>query len=745
MALRPIGRAERMWCAVALGVALATVLGPAIPVPAVGAASAAPATPTPPQPRTVTLDPEVGASSWYQVVTGADGRSSLYVGRLAAPTYRVIDAPSPVRVVAVSGRDWPRNVVAWWREDGRTVIEVAWDEGSVYPVARIRPSISALTTSPDGRWVAFSTVRPDGTDGGVWRRRISRYGSQDVERLASAQGMVVSRLLYDVERKALLLAGTTREGAVVVRAVSLETGQAGDISVDAGASVVGILGDELVLGRRAADGSSGPPFQLRDLTTGAIRTVGEGEGSRAMVVAHNALVWESSGPGGFQSIEMLAVGDPAPRTAWTGTEPSATASVHLVDASDSAGVGLAGRVALFPGSLPFHLAPDAGSATSGLVVNLADATMATVPPIAPPILEGPPWRPTLIARDDRFMSVDDVSPYQGGFLAVGKIGDARRWMTWSSPDGRRWTMRPFPLAPDTGGSGRLFAHGRRVILVVSDVSSRHGPSRIRIWTSDDGVAWDPVPVGPQFGIGSTRDPETASGLVSVRDIGRLHGRWVISGAFCIEGCSRWYLWTSRDARHWTRHALPQHLGPDRASGISDVVIGRGRLLGTRWVSVNHSIAERQAVASPDGRHWSILGHWPDSDFSAVVDGPDGLIVVGRRDDDHPSLVVWRSVDGRSWEQVYADPLQWGIDAVAASGTRIVIAGRAMVNAEGEDYATAALVSDDGRSWQRSLGWFMPMSVYLQTAAIAGDHVVILGQTQAGGGSPLGWHATLGNR
>ncbi len=95
----------------------------------------------------------------------------------------------------------------------------------------------------------------------------------------------------------------------------------------------------------------------------------------------------------------------------------------------------------------------------------------------------------------------------------------------------------------------------------------------------------------------------------------------------------------------------------------------------------------------------------------------------------------------AWETVYRDSLRWGIDDVVASGQRIVVVGRAMVNEGAEDDATATLTSRDGRTWQRSLGWFIPMNVYPQTAAIGGRTAVFLGQT-TGRGFPLGWRAML---
>ncbi len=127
-----------------------------------------------PAPAVVPLDPELGASLWYQVVTGEDGRAALYLGRLAdAPTYRLIEAPAPLRAIAVPSSYGPRAVLAWWREDGWSVVQEAFDDGELLPVLRNRPPISALALSPDGRWLFWATARPDGTSSGVWRRHLS--------------------------------------------------------------------------------------------------------------------------------------------------------------------------------------------------------------------------------------------------------------------------------------------------------------------------------------------------------------------------------------------------------------------------------------------------------------------------------------------------------------------------------------------------------------------------------------------
>ncbi len=178
--------------------------------------------------------------------------------------------------------------------------------------------------------------------------------------------------------------------------------------------------------------------------------------------------------------------------------------------------------------------------------------------------------------DDRFRSVIDIVAYRGGFLAVGIVGSGRRWVTWSSRDGRSWTMRPFTVAPGAyAGPSQLSVHAGRLVM-AGNRESADGSSHIAVWTSDDGVRWDAVRTARSSGWAPPPTRRRRRRMPASGDVGGSMAGGSMSGAFCIEGCYRSYLWTSADGRDWTRAGMPRHIGPDRASGIEDVIVGRGR-------------------------------------------------------------------------------------------------------------------------------------------------------------------------
>jgi len=461
-----------------------------------------------------------------------------------------------------------------------------------------------------------------------------------------------------------------------------------------------------------------------------------------MLTRDGWLAWETPGPDGNRSILTVATPAAEPDVVWTLDPTDGAPSLHLVGATTDTGYGGQGWVALFPAGRPYQ-GPDADPAASaGTFVRLAQPGVATVPAVLPPLRQGQPWFPIL--ESEQPMAIDAATHVFDGWLAIGRTGYERTFRLWHSSDGRTWTERggPIPVGAEIG-TLHLYSRGRTVILAGGE-DGGDGPNRVRIWTSlDAGRSWTAVPSGPLFGAGPAGPAEIAYANASVRDIGRLGGRYAVVGMFCVESCQRPTLWTSRDLRTWTRTPLRPRVGDAAPDYLTNVTIGRDRLLATFWPDDASGPGTRLA-SSPDGRRWADLGPTPDTEgFPEVVDARGGLTIVGSVGDGGPAT-IWRSKDGRSWAQVYQDTSAWGVRDVAVSGgwsPSMVVIGVAEVEPGTEDMRNAALVSIDGGPWERSAGWMTPSNSRADVAVFGGNEVVVLGSSE-GGGYPAGWRTEL---
>jgi hypothetical protein len=128
--------------------------------------------------------------------------------------------------------------------------------------------------------------------------------------------------------------------------------------------------------------------------------------------------------------------------------------------------------------------------------------------------------------------------------------------------------------------------------------------------------------------------------------------------------------------------------------------------------------------------WSELPVSGAGTFTAVADGPGGLVAVGagRRLDDPP--VVWHSADGTAWTEV-SGPWEPGdvVVSVVAHRGRFVAAGYAL-DTTADDMAAGARpqlwVSGNGVSWGELRAAGLPPEGAITRLAVAGDRLVALG-------------------
>jgi hypothetical protein len=281
---------------------------------------------------------------------------------------------------------------------------------------------------------------------------------------------------------------------------------------------------------------------------------------------------------------------------------------------------------------------------------------------------------------------------EGLVVAVGRLdADAA---TWSSTDGRTWTLGPPPEGRQRALMQSVAAWEGGFVAGGIAFDAQFSAATATFWWSDDGVSWHRAPALPEFELGT--DSEGRQFGVS----GLAHGSngWVAVGS--AQDGPR--VFRSTDGRAW-------HLGADLGSesDVDDVVAapsgyvaagGRGGILDSgsaaTWWSADGDAwgqpvmldgAGLVAIAVRDGTFvavgggpaaWTSTGErswaWaPDQTtlthgtMTDVAIGGLGISAAGR-DECRPGvecIVAWRSIDGMSWSRVEL-PMVGAADRIA---------------------------------------------------------------------------------
>jgi hypothetical protein len=344
-------------------------------------------------------------------------------------------------------------------------------------------------------------------------------------------------------------------------------------------------------------------------------------------------------------------------------------------------------------------------------------------------------------------------------------------------DGPTTGIDPLPVAFTTalapGPSAWTALHWRRLALddplglIVSiqrwsrgfvAIGSVEAPPASPVWTSGDGMRWDPLVFGTSTtfwpGLAILGVAERATRLVALTE----------TIEYCGEPCAPTYelpvvSWTSTDGRSWTPHLLPQGwlAGPSGqrplfAGGPAGLVVASpgpaarvatsadgvdwrlvsanafpagfvlDGLTGTtagyvavgRWTT-SGTLGSAAALWSTDGRRWartptflptssrvgSGVGSTEGSAAVSLLVGPEGIVALGR-DPATAATIWWHSPDGRRWSALPDFP-PLGPSTCGGYGCgldpdgALVGDGQRFVALRGGP-AAAAWVSGDGRSW-----------------------------------------------
>jgi hypothetical protein len=220
-------------------------------------------------------------------------------------------------------------------------------------------------------------------------------------------------------------------------------------------------------------------------------------------------------------------------------------------------------------------------------------------------------------------------------------------VSWTSPDGRRWTPHVLPQGWFASPEGQppLVAAGPAGLVAASS-----GPTA-RLATSTDGTQWRLLPAGTfpaGFALNDLRG--TATGYVAV-------GRWVTTD----NNREPVALWSS-DGEHWPQ--TPTHLptmpetGSSGGAVVESIIVGRDGIIALGRGATIHSAT--LWWRSPDGRRWTALPDFPPLGSTTCTDQGCGLRPDGALAGDGNRMVtvrggadagVWTSSDGLAWQRL----------------------------------------------------------------------------------------------
>lgn len=258
--------------------------------------------------------------------------------------------------------------------------------------------------------------------------------------------------------------------------------------------------------------------------------------------------------------------------------------------------------------------------------------------------------------------------------------------------------------PLKGGVAPRFLLAGPGRLVAAGVHGQLESGPVTIWTSSDGATWTRTPAHDLDGV-----------ILDMRSGGP---GFIATG---YEGQRP--IWTSEDGVSWSR--LPGRIGT--SGDIFAVAPGGPGLVAVgsfpgAWFSSDGETWERASVPPvPSDVYLGDDGDHPQVYLSDVAEGADRLVAVGQTllEDNTYGVVVWNSVDGRSWADV-------AVQDAFPPGSQItdLTGGPDGFVAVGQVGSTAAIWnSADGRRWRLD---FPGPGIRLYSVAAGDDGYVAVG-------------------
>lgn len=235
----------------------------------------------------------------------------------------------------------------------------------------------------------------------------------------------------------------------------------------------------------------------------------------------------------------------------------------------------------------------------------------------------------------------DVAVFENRVWLLGGAGTAgsEAGEVWSSTDAVTWTL----TVPDAG-----FSKSNPLVpvrAVVFDDKLWFVDNSLRLWSSNDGMAWQQYPDVTFF---SSRE---GFELVAFDDRLWVIGGWVRDGSVVDDGDA----WSSRDGVNWVREASePAVFG---RSGHRVVTFAEKLwVIGGRAFRIDNGYSEGlydDVWSSSDGSHWRKRAGSaipPVSDHQLVPFENRLWLLTGTHDNQGPAAPIFSSPDGTSWRR-----------------------------------------------------------------------------------------------
>ena len=272
---------------------------------------------------------------------------------------------------------------------------------------------------------------------------------------------------------------------------------------------------------------------------------------------------------------------------------------------------------------------------------------------------------------------------------------------WSSEDGKKWTQAT-EKAPWRGryDHSLLAFNGR--LWVMGGLNFEQGRDQelcSDVWSSADGKKWDCVSPSAPWGGRSLQKTLVFKGKI-----------WLIGGH--VKWSDTNDVWVSDNGKNWQR-ALehgPWGCWPPIGACVSSMpnLSEQGRMfviaLTGRTFGPGHDLAQEVGVwSSSDGVNWQLVDQSPTPLHmaDAAVTEQKGVIwFFGGKwgQDDHYSAQIWDSLAGRHWTLVTCCA-PWGERAkqnVVVLGKHFYLLGGMLAGA----YTNDVWRSEDGRNWEQ---------------------------------------------
>lgn len=359
-------------------------------------------------------------------------------------------------------------------------------------------------------------------------------------------------------------------------------------------------------------------------------------------------------------------------------------------------------------------------------------------PAAPLPTSPADWSRITIESAPRGSQITRIAGGPRGLVAVARLPDSGGGTrVLFSTDGRAWS------AADVSPSGQY------VSVAATDRGFMMTASEEGAWTSEDGLRWQHV--ADDWG----GNPDVGGAIVVDA---------VAGGPGYVAVGNQNMAWYSTDGSDWAEAKLPPPPAdlirldyPDLSVDILQVVAVGNNLVATGSYSAANSdavgVARDFVLASSDGRTWStVLSDVGDrAGPLQIVAGPDGFLVIGGALDGGREWTVWRSADGKAWQNVGSHDFSSGssnevrIDGLAATSSGFVAVGTER-DCFGCRIQSLLWTSPDGRSWSELAGGepftLREPGTGLSSVSAFGSRFIVGGQH---GARPTIWISGSGER